>query len=150
MLNCAGKNQQIHGVYLTFLFARVEALCNVCAKRRGEWKKDIISQLTPRTVPCWKNTDKSKWETDAWEIAKVFMGPGQGAFRAGAADTDPIGLLQLVLNCQLFTSCISNRQSFDDVSGHIVTFFEMLLQMLLEDMCTFMKTIVSELQLNSK
>ncbi|KAI0231402.1 hypothetical protein LSAT2_018234 [Lamellibrachia satsuma] len=94
---------------------RVVALCNVCAKRRGEWKKDIISQLTPRTVPCWMNTDKSKWETDAWEIAKVFMGPGQGAFRAGAADTDPIGLLQLVLNCQLFTSCISNRQSFDDV-----------------------------------
>ncbi|KAI0240751.1 hypothetical protein LSAT2_008470 [Lamellibrachia satsuma] len=94
---------------------REEALCNVCAKRRGEWKKDVISQLTPRTVPCWMNTDKSKWETDAWEIAKVFMGPGQGAFRAGAADTDPIGLLQLVLNCQLFTTCISNRQSFDDV-----------------------------------
>ncbi|KAI0237227.1 hypothetical protein LSAT2_012302 [Lamellibrachia satsuma] len=94
---------------------RVEALCNVCAKRRGEWKKDVISQLTPRTVPCWINTDKSKWETDAWEIAKFFMGPGQEAFRAGAVDTDPIGLLQLVLNCQLFTSCISNRQSFDDV-----------------------------------
>ena len=135
---------------MMFLFTRVVALCNLCAKRRDEWKKDIISQLTPRTNACWVNTDKSKWETDAWEIAKVFMGPGQGAFRAGAADTDPIGLLQLALNCQLFTSCISNRQSFDNVSGHIVTFFQMLLQMLLVDMCTFMKTIVSELQLNSK
>ncbi|KAI0213941.1 hypothetical protein LSAT2_000973 [Lamellibrachia satsuma] len=94
---------------------REEALCKECAKRRGEWKKNVLSQLTPRAIPCWMNTNKSKWETDAWEIAKLFMGPGQEAFRAGAADTDPIGLLQLVLNCQLFTSCISNRQSFDDV-----------------------------------
>ena len=135
---------------MTFLHTRVEALCKVCAKRRGEWKKDVISQLTPRTVPCWINTDKSKWETDAWEIAKFFMGPGQEAFRAGAVDTDPIGLLQLVLNCQLFTSCISNRQSFDDVNGHIFILCKIFLQMLIEGMCTVMKTIVSELQLNSK
>ena len=78
------------------------------------------------------------------------MGPGQGAFRAGAAETDPIGLLQLVLNCQLFTTSISNRQSFDDVSGNILICFQIFLQMLIEDMCTVMKTTVSESQLNSK
>ena len=60
------------------------------------------------------------WESDPWEIAKIFMGTGQGAFRASAADTDPIGLLQLVLNCQLFTSRIMSRQSFEEVSGYTV------------------------------
>ena len=102
-----------------FLFTRLSGLCTVCANQRREWKKDILSQFTRPTKPCWMNADGSKWETNAWEIAKVFMGPGQHASRSNAAATDPIGLLQLVLNCQLFNSCISSRQPFEDVSGCI-------------------------------
>ena len=100
------------------LFTRDEALCKICGNRRGEWKKDIESQLTPHAILCWRNTDRTKWETDAWEIAKIFMGPGQTA--SSPADTDLMGLLQLVLNCQLFTGCISNRKPFEDVSSHVL------------------------------
>ena len=49
------------------------------------------------------------------------MGPGQEGSRA--SDADPIGLLQLVLNCQMFTSCISNRQSFGEVSGQMFIYY---------------------------
>ena len=58
-------------------------------------------------------------KTDFWETAKVFMTPGQKT-GTSPSDTDPIGLLQLVLNCQLFSNCVSRMQSFDDVSIRVV------------------------------
>ena len=58
-------------------------------------------------------------ETNFWETAKVFMAPGQ---KTGTcpSDTDLIGLLQLVLNCKLFSSRVSNMQSFHEVSIRVV------------------------------
>ena len=91
-------------------------MCAVCTQRCAKWRNVILSKCTKGTSPCWQNTDMYEWKTGPWEIAKVFMKSGQQASMAGAADTDPIGLLQLVLNCQLFTECISNRQSFEVVS----------------------------------
>ena len=58
-------------------------------------------------------------ETNFWETAKVFMTPGQKT-GTGPSDTDPIGLLQLVLNCKLFSGRVSRMQSFEDVSIRVV------------------------------
>jgi len=55
------------------------------------------------------------WETNYWEIAKVFMGPGQDTTTAPSV-TDPKGLLQLVINCMLFSNCVSRMESFKTVS----------------------------------
>ena len=57
-----------------------------------------------------------KWEENAWETAKVFMTRGQKD-RTGPSDTDPCGLLQLVLNCKLFNKCICRMESFEVVSN---------------------------------
>jgi len=90
--------------------------CTVCSFRRDEWKKDVFSQLTLHPRGCRKNIDVVRCEADPWEIAKVFMGRGDDEGRTSAATTDPIGLLQLVLNCQLFTDCVYNRETFESVS----------------------------------
>lgn len=88
--------------------------CSICCKRRQAWKDDIKTQGSKL---CWRNADASRWETDYWEIAKVFMEPGKNdPSIAGPADTDAIGLLQLVINCDLFDGCIISRQRFKDVS----------------------------------
>ncbi|KAI0210657.1 hypothetical protein LSAT2_004546 [Lamellibrachia satsuma] len=66
--------------------------------------------------PCQPCIGVCGWETDYWEIAKVFMEPGKNdPSIAGPADTDAIGLLQLVINCDLFDGCIISRQRFKDV-----------------------------------
>ena len=99
------------------IFTRVQGLCPSCLARHQEWERDILSQLTPGSDPGQTNPDKPLWEREAWEIAKVWMGPSHESFRAGGGDT--IALLQLVTNCRLFASSIANRQSFVDVSRHV-------------------------------
>ena len=93
-------------------FNREKQPCTVCSDRRQVWKKEVLSQLTPHSRPCWKNTDVARCEADPWEIAKVYMGRGDDESRTSAATTDPVGLLQLVLNCRLFDDYVSDRQSF--------------------------------------
>jgi len=70
-------------------------------------------------VPCWDNVRMDMWQAKFWETAKAFMTRGQKS-RTGPSDTDPIGLLQLVLNCKLFTNRVSKIQSFEEVSIRIV------------------------------
>ena len=93
-------------------FNREKHPCTVCSDRRQVWKKDVLSQLAAQARPCWKNTDMAKYEADPWEIAKLCMGRGDDEGRTSAVTTDPIGLLQLVLNCRLFDNYVSVRQSF--------------------------------------
>ena len=93
------------------LFSRVHNVCSVCAARRRAWEDDIYSQLTPGANANLTNSDQSLWFNDAWQIARVFMGSGREASTAGCGDT-----IALVLNCKLFDSAISNRQSFDEAS----------------------------------
>jgi len=93
-------------------FNREKHPCTVCSDRRQVWKKDVLSQLAAQARPCWKNTDMAKYEADPWEIAKLCMGRGDDEGRTSAVTTDPIGLLQLVLNCRLFDNYVSARQSF--------------------------------------
>ena len=103
---------------MTRIFAREQGLCPSCLARRRDWEQDIRSQLTRGTEASWVNSDASVWDSEPWQIGKVFMGEGHKSFRAGGGDT--IALLQLVTNCQLFTSSIANRQSFVNVSSHVL------------------------------
>ena len=76
----------------------------------------MLSQLTSDQRGCRKNIDVARCQADPWEIAKLFMGRGDDESRTSAATTDPSGLFQLVLNCQLFNDCVHNRDSFERVS----------------------------------
>ena len=98
--------------------------CGSCVAWRQSWHADIGNHLTHRRdrgIPCWGNADETRWDTNFWEVAKVFMAYGKDVSCTGPADTDPIGLLQLVVNCDLFDTLITlDRQSVRDVSyAHI-------------------------------
>ena len=97
------------------LYSRVHNLCSVCAARRRDWEDDIYSQLTPGATANLTSSDQCQWFNDAWQIARVFMGSGREASTAGCIDT-----IALVLNCKVFDSSISNRQSFEQASSAII------------------------------
>ena len=108
----------VRSIHTQHIFTREQGLCPSCLARHQEWEQDILSQLTPGSDPGQTNPDKPLWEREAWEIAKVWMGPSHESFRAGGGDT--IALLQLVTNCRLFASSFANRQSFVDVSSEVL------------------------------
>ena len=110
---------------ITGLFLR-NPPCGSCVAWRQYWHADIGTHLTPRHdrgIPCRGNADETRWDTKFWEVAKLFMAHGKDASCTGPAETDPIGLLQLVINCDLFDTLITpDRQSVKDVSyAHIGT-----------------------------
>ena len=65
---------------------------------------DVILESFPTNWYAWKNCDVSKWITEPWQLAKLFMDYGQDPSNAAAAETEPLGLLQLVINCKAFHS----------------------------------------------
>jgi len=93
-----------------------KTLCTVCEERKTEIKDQFKPLNSHTTEPCWDNADMGKWEENAWETAKVFMTTRQKT-RTGPSDTDPFGMLQLVLNCNLFTNYVFRMESFEVVSN---------------------------------
>ncbi|KAK2173623.1 hypothetical protein NP493_862g01003 [Ridgeia piscesae] len=78
------------------------------------WKKELTSQIHTKTSPCWKNANVTIWDSSAWEVAKVYMTHGQKKVRS-AAETDVVGLMQLVHTCGWFNSLVTNVKSFEKV-----------------------------------
>ena len=73
--------------------------------------------MTPGGMLCWANANEATWHDKYWEVAKTYMGSGKDESCEGPATTDPIGLLQLIINCNLFDLLITaDRQSVKDVS----------------------------------
>lgn len=60
----------------------------------------------------WDNTDSSRWPKDEWEIAKVFMNPGQKKKNRSPSDTDLCGILNF-LNIVLRLNLGMQPQQFD-------------------------------------
>ena len=114
------------------LFSRTNNLCSVCAARRRDWKDDIYSQLTPGANANLTNSDQCQWFNDAWQIARVFMGLGREASTAGCGDT-----IELVLNCKLFDSSISNRQSFERASSAIYVLLNDVFMLINDRVCRY-------------
>ena len=47
----------------------------------------------------WDNSIVQLWPKDPWELAKVFMNPGQKASQRSPADTDLSGILNFIDHC---------------------------------------------------
>ena len=71
--------------------------CGVC----DSWLRSIEQEKATAQF-SWKNTNAQDWPHHPWQLAKVFMGPGQDPTSHDPADTDPAGFLQVILNCKLF------------------------------------------------
>ena len=124
----------VHFVITSSLFSRVHNVCSVCAARRQDWEDDIYSQLTPGANANLTNSDQSQWFNDAWQIARVFVGSGRETSTAGCGDT-----IALVLNCKLFDSSISNRQSFERASSAIYFWSYNVFILIIDRVCRYIK-----------
>ena len=76
---------------------------NVCS----QWLVDIVREkLRQSTRLYWENSDFSQWQTQPWQIAKIFM-ESQDRACIRPADTDAAGILQLLMNCKLFKNMMT-------------------------------------------
>ena len=85
---------------------------NVCYM----WLADIVGEkFSKSTRLYWQNSDFSQWQTQPWQIAKVFI---EKIDRASISpiDTDAAGVLQLLLNCKRFKN-MTNRANVAEVSS---------------------------------
>ena len=76
----------------------------------NKWLDDIAKEIG--TLQCaWRNSDVSKWPIEYWQIGKVFMGHGQDSSNVDPHKTDAMGLLQLMINCKKFQSCLDTLKA---------------------------------------
>ena len=85
---------------------------NVCSY----WLDEIIRGRTKRSTRLnWQNSDFSQWQTEPWQIAKIYMAGGQDSACVNAADTDAAGIVQLLTNFKGFQTVL-DPQKVDAVS----------------------------------
>ena len=97
--------------------------CGVC----GPWMRSIAAeQATPQTQICWENTNVDNWPEDAWQLAKPFMSAGKAASCNSPTDTDPAGILQLMINCKKYEKLL-DIQKVKVVSQYYINFHLLLL-----------------------
>ena len=81
---------------------------NVCS----EWLPDIANgRSRADTKINWQNSDFSQWQTDSWQLAKLFI----DCKTDNPADADATSICQLLLNFGAFKSVI-NKRKVDAVS----------------------------------
>ena len=71
--------------------------CRVCIN----WLADIKGQKVTKQFSL-KNTTATLWPQHPWQIAQCYMAEGQDDANTDPHKTDPGGILQLVINCDLF------------------------------------------------
>ncbi|XP_072050658.1 uncharacterized protein [Amphiura filiformis] len=81
--------------------------CTICSK----WKTSLEQKYydlnpTGRAKPAWSNSDPTLWQSDPWEVAKVYMKHGQRAGKKirSVDELDPSSMLNLMLHCKVFGS----------------------------------------------
>jgi len=67
-----------------------------------------------------QNADINQWPIEYWQVAKLFMNPGQDQASALSSDTDASGILNLIQNCKHFANIIDLAKT-DAVSITLVT-----------------------------
>jgi len=71
---------------------------NVCSA----WLADIVNEKFGKSTRLyWQNSDLGQWQTQPWQIAKVYM-ERQDIACISPANTDAAGVLQLLMNCKRF------------------------------------------------
>ena len=103
---------------------RISCRCGVC----GNWMSSIAAKYVnpnPRHPPqiCWENTNVNDWPvaTQSWQLAKPFMSAGKASSCNSPADTDPAGILQLLIYFKEFAAQGLDIQKVKDVS-HCISF----------------------------
>ena len=61
------------------------------------------------------NINPQLWHCDPWELAKLFMNPGQKATQAGPAETDLSGVINFLDHCTVARTGILNTQNITEV-----------------------------------
>ena len=76
----------------------------------NKWLGAIELELA--TSQCtWENSEITKWSTEPWQLAKVFMACGQQKSNVDPAQTGVLGLLQLMENCKKFHSHFDTQKA---------------------------------------
>ena len=86
--------------------------CGVC----DTWMNSIANEFATNQF-CWHNADVDFWPVDAWQVAKVYMSGGKATSSNTPQDTDPAGILQLMINCGKFQPFL-DIQKVEKVSFH--------------------------------
>ena len=90
---------------------------NVCLK----WLDGIFQERSWVGTPLtWKNSDISQWPKEPWQLAKVYMDPGREDSSNSAADTDPSGILNLIVNCKRFGALFEEIRKVHAVSSRVL------------------------------
>ena len=93
---------------------RINCTCGVCKS----WWLNIKKQHADPDQICWENTNVKNWPvaTQSWQLAKPFMSAGKANSCNSPADTDPAGILQLLIYFKEFAAQGLNVQQVKDVS----------------------------------
>ena len=81
---------------------------NICDK----WLAKIVPLLATKQL-AWGNSTISEWPVQYWQVAKIFMGSGKDATDADPANTDALGLVQLMINCKEFHSKLDTQNAIE-------------------------------------
>ena len=85
---------------------------NVCSK----WLTEVEAWRTKSTTRLTlSNADIRQWPLQSWQVAKTYMGTGQGQSSVNSSDTDASGVIQLITNCKHFANIVDTIKA-DDVS----------------------------------
>ena len=84
---------------------KITCRSNVCDK----WLSAIVPELATSQY-SWRNTTVSQWPVAPWQVANIFMGPGQDPTNTNPFKTDPAEILQLAINCKQFHHLINTVQ----------------------------------------
>ena len=63
------------------------------------------------------NCDVKLWSTDPWELAKLFMNPGQTPSQINPSHTDLSGILNFLQHCQVPRNGVQNVQNIEKVGS---------------------------------
>ena len=88
--------------------------CNDCQKYVDEIVKLQVPPFTFNKYN-WQNSNIHQWPTDAWEMMKVFMNPGQKVYQKSPKETDLSGLINFIDHCSVPNVDIQNKINISQV-----------------------------------
>ena len=66
--------------------------------------------------PNLANTDAGQWNSQPWELAKLFMNPGQLPTQTQTSQTDLSGIINFLSHCRVPRNHVTNVILLDEVS----------------------------------
>ena len=70
-----------------------------------------LERRRPNTRLIANNADINQLPKEYWQVAKLFMNPGQDAASVLSSDTDASGIINLIQNCKRFVNIIDSTKT---------------------------------------